>query len=174
MSAATLQDSVCDPEAGVRVSPVRTGLGPAPVVVSNRPGCSDPVDLLDATDNSAGCAVAMEAVRIPQAAGLLPRHTIRIGLWGGEEEGLLGSRAYVTEHLACGPSPPGDMDRTSEDPGSSIRPTRHGACGSFRHAPLQGSRAGSLDWSSASRRVPDPACNGGSAASSTPKLLSFT
>src|SRR5256714_3092373 len=52
-----------------------------------------------ATDNGAGVAVAMEAVRIIQALGLKPRRTIRIGLWTGEEQGLLGSRAYVAEHF---------------------------------------------------------------------------
>ena len=52
-----------------------------------------------ATDNGAGCAVAMEAVRIIQALGLKPRRTIRIALWSGEEQGLLGSRAYVAQHF---------------------------------------------------------------------------
>jgi carboxypeptidase Q len=52
-----------------------------------------------ATDNGAGVAVAMEAVRILQALNLKPRRTIRVGLWTGEEEGLLGSRAYVAAHL---------------------------------------------------------------------------
>jgi hypothetical protein len=52
-----------------------------------------------ATDNAAGCAVAMEAVRILQTLGLKPRRTIRIALWSGEEQGLLGSRAYVAEHF---------------------------------------------------------------------------
>jgi len=52
-----------------------------------------------ATDNAAGCAVVMEAVRIIQALGLKPRRTIRVALWTGEEEGLLGSRAYVAEHF---------------------------------------------------------------------------
>lgn len=51
------------------------------------------------TDNAAGSAVALETVRIIQALGLKPRRTIQIGLWGGEEQGLLGSRAYVNEHL---------------------------------------------------------------------------
>jgi hypothetical protein len=51
-----------------------------------------------ATDNAAGVAVAMEAIRILQALGLKPRRTIRVVLWGGEEEGLLGSAAYVKEH----------------------------------------------------------------------------
>ncbi len=52
-----------------------------------------------ATDNGAGCAVMMEAVRIIQALGLKPRRTIRIALWSGEEQGLLGSRAYVRQHF---------------------------------------------------------------------------
>ena len=52
-----------------------------------------------ATDNGAGVAVGMEAVRIIQALGLKPKRTIRIALWTGEEEGLLGSRAYVAQHL---------------------------------------------------------------------------
>jgi len=52
-----------------------------------------------ATDNGAGCAVMMEAVRILQAAGLKPRRTIRIALWTGEEQGLLGSREYVKKHF---------------------------------------------------------------------------
>lgn len=51
-----------------------------------------------ATDNAAGAAVCLEAVRILQALGLKPRRTIRIGLWGGEEQGLLGSRAHVAQH----------------------------------------------------------------------------
>jgi len=52
-----------------------------------------------ATDNGAGVAVGMEAVRIIQALGLKPRRTIRIALWTGEEQGLLGSRAYVAQHF---------------------------------------------------------------------------
>jgi carboxypeptidase Q len=53
-----------------------------------------------ATDNAAGSAVMMEAMRILKASGVPLRRTVRIGLWGGEEQGLLGSRAYVTEHFA--------------------------------------------------------------------------
>jgi hypothetical protein len=48
-----------------------------------------------ATDNAAGSAVMLEAIRILKATGLQPKRTIRIGLWSGEEEGLLGSRGYV-------------------------------------------------------------------------------
>ena len=52
-----------------------------------------------ATDNAAGCAVAMEAARILMASGLKPRRTIRVALWSGEEQGLLGSREYVKQHF---------------------------------------------------------------------------
>jgi hypothetical protein len=52
-----------------------------------------------ATDNGAGVAVGMEAVRILKALDLKPRRTIRIALWSGEEQGLFGSRAYVEEHF---------------------------------------------------------------------------
>jgi hypothetical protein len=58
-----------------------------------------------ATDNGAGVSVAMEAVRIIQALGLKPRRTIRIALWTGEEQGLLGSRAYVAEHFGVMQTP---------------------------------------------------------------------
>ena len=59
-----------------------------------------------ATDNAAGSAVMMEVMRILKAIGAAPRRTIRIGLWGGEEQGLLGSRAYVAEHFASRPPRP--------------------------------------------------------------------
>ncbi|MBA2494519.1 MAG: M20/M25/M40 family metallo-hydrolase, partial [Acidobacteria bacterium] len=60
-----------------------------------------------ATDNAAGVAVAMEAARIIQALGLKPRRTIRVALWSGEEQGLLGSQAYVKQHF--GEMKGGDM-----------------------------------------------------------------
>ncbi|MBA3949355.1 MAG: M20/M25/M40 family metallo-hydrolase [Acidobacteria bacterium] len=50
-----------------------------------------------AVDNAAGSAVMMEAMRILKATGLPLRRTVRLGLWTGEEQGLLGSRMYVTE-----------------------------------------------------------------------------
>ncbi|MCA1639744.1 MAG: M20/M25/M40 family metallo-hydrolase, partial [Acidobacteria bacterium] len=52
-----------------------------------------------ATDNAAGCVVAMEAARIILASGLKPRRTIRVALWSGEEQGLNGSREYVKQHF---------------------------------------------------------------------------
>jgi carboxypeptidase Q len=51
-----------------------------------------------ATDNATGVAAMMEALRVIKKLGLRPRRTIRLALWGGEEQGLLGSRAYVAEH----------------------------------------------------------------------------
>ncbi len=54
---------------------------------------------MGATDNAAGCAVMLEAIRILKTLGVQPRRTIRIALWSGEEEGLLGSRNYVRNHF---------------------------------------------------------------------------
>lgn len=67
-----------------------------------------------ATDNGTGSAVCMEAMRILKTLGLSPRRTIRIGLWGGEEQGLLGSREYVKRHF-------GEKDPTLPD---SIAPLK--------------------------------------------------
>jgi hypothetical protein len=64
-----------------------------------------------ATDNAAGVSVAMEAVRILQTLNLKPRRTIRVALWSGEEQGLLGSRAYVAEHF-------GKMETPAAAPGA--------------------------------------------------------
>jgi hypothetical protein len=51
------------------------------------------------TDNAIGCSVMMEAARILAAVGIKPRRTIRLALWSGEEQGLLGSQAYIREHF---------------------------------------------------------------------------
>ena len=61
-----------------------------------------------ATDNAIGCAVMMEAARILTAIGVKPRRTIRVALWGGEEQGLLGSQAYVKEHFGTFEKPKPD------------------------------------------------------------------
>ncbi len=53
----------------------------------------------NASDNSSGTAVALEAMRILKALGVRPRRTIRVALWSGEEQGLFGSRAYVQRHF---------------------------------------------------------------------------
>ena len=55
---------------------------------------------LGATDNGAGCAVMMEVMRVLAKLDLKLDRTVRISLWGGEEQGLLGSKAYVKEHFA--------------------------------------------------------------------------
>ena len=52
-----------------------------------------------ATDNAAGAAVVMETMRLLKACNVKMRRTVRLGLWTGEEEGLLGSRAYVQQHF---------------------------------------------------------------------------
>ena len=52
-----------------------------------------------ATDNAIGCSIMMEAARILLKLGVQPRRTIRVALWSGEEEGILGSQAYVKEHF---------------------------------------------------------------------------
>jgi carboxypeptidase Q len=58
-----------------------------------------------AADNGAGAAVVMEAARILASIGVQPRRTIRFALWAGEEQGLLGSGAYVEKHIARRPQP---------------------------------------------------------------------
>ncbi|MCC7126978.1 MAG: M20/M25/M40 family metallo-hydrolase [Acidobacteria bacterium] len=58
-----------------------------------------------ATDNAIGCATMMEAIRILNAVGVKPRRTIRLALWTGEEQGLLGSQAYVKEHFGTFENP---------------------------------------------------------------------
>jgi hypothetical protein len=63
-----------------------------------------------ATDNATGVAMMMEAVRILQACGLKPRRTVRIGLWSAEEQGLLGSKAYVKAHYGTYESKKTDFD----------------------------------------------------------------
>jgi hypothetical protein len=66
-----------------------------------------------ATDNAIGCAVMMEAARILRAVGVQPRRTIRVALWSGEEEGLLGSLAYVKEHFGSAENPKPEFAKLS-------------------------------------------------------------
>src|SRR2546421_5585884 len=58
-----------------------------------------------ATDNAIGCAIMMEAMRILKTLNVKPRRTIRVALWSGEEEGLLGSQAYVKAHFGAFENP---------------------------------------------------------------------
>lgn len=84
-----------------------------------------------ATDNAAGCAVAMEAVRILQALKAKPRRTIRIALWSGEEQGIRGSSAYVAEHFGSRPEP--------EDPEQkALPPHQRTPTGPFKPKPEHG------------------------------------
>jgi hypothetical protein len=64
-----------------------------------------------ATDNAIGCAVMMEAARILKAIGVQPRRTIRVALWSGEEQGLLGSQAYVAERFGSFENPKPAFDK---------------------------------------------------------------
>jgi hypothetical protein len=66
-----------------------------------------------ATDNGTGNAAMMEVLRILKDAGLRPRRTIRIVLWGAEEQGLLGSRAYAEKYLGTADAPGPEYDKTS-------------------------------------------------------------
>jgi hypothetical protein len=90
-----------------------------------------------ATDNAAGCAVAMEALRVLKALNFQPRRTIRIALWSGEEQGLLGSRGYVKKHF-------GDrhtMQLTSEHEKFSVYFNMDNGTGKFRGIYLQENEA---------------------------------
>ncbi|MEP6492314.1 MAG: M20/M25/M40 family metallo-hydrolase [bacterium] len=92
------------------------------VTVADIPGTDKPDELVmlgghldswtsatGATDNAIGCAIMMEAARILLATGAKPHRTIRVALWSGEEEGLLGSFAYVKEHFGSAESPTKDF-----------------------------------------------------------------
>jgi hypothetical protein len=66
-----------------------------------------------ATDNATGNAAMMEVLRIFKDAGLRPRRTVRIALWGAEEQGLLGSRQYAATYLGTADAPGPEHDKTS-------------------------------------------------------------
>jgi hypothetical protein len=90
-----------------------------------------------ATDNAAGCSVMMEAIRILKTLGVQPRRTIRIGLWSGEEEGLLGSRGYVKKTFAD----PADMKLLPEHEKFSSYFNIDNGTGKIRGIYLQGNAA---------------------------------
>jgi hypothetical protein len=97
-----------------------------------------------ATDNAAGSAVCLEAIRILKKLGISPRRTIRIGLWGGEEQGLLGSRSYVKriygERLDV--SAPYDSIKTTPAADKfSVYFNMDNGTGKFRGVYLQGNEA---------------------------------
>ncbi len=88
-----------------------------------------------ATDNAAGVAAAMEAVRILKELGAKPRRTIRIALWSGEEQGLYGSEAYVMQHFASKPLPVDPKERESfslrRSPGPLTVKPEHGKLSAY-------------------------------------------
>jgi hypothetical protein len=71
-----------------------------------------------ATDNADGAVAVMEAMRILQVVGAAPRRTIRVALWSGEEQGLLGARAYMARHLATPEAQAKLQVYLNDDPGS--------------------------------------------------------
>lgn len=87
-----------------------------------------------ATDNGAGSAVAMEVMRLLKSLNLKMDRTVRMALWGGEEEGLLGSRAYVKEHFAD----PATMKTTTEHDNFSSYFNIDNGTGRIRGIYLQG------------------------------------
>ncbi len=90
-----------------------------------------------ATDNAAGSAVMMEAMRILKTAGIPLRRTVRVALWGGEEQGLLGSRAYVKAHFGD----PATMQLTPEHAKLSGYFNVDNGTGQIRGVYLQGNEA---------------------------------
>ncbi len=64
-----------------------------------------------ATDNAVGCAIMMEAARILKTLGVKPRRTVRVALWSGEEQGLLGSQAYVAKHFGSFETPTANYEK---------------------------------------------------------------
>jgi hypothetical protein len=116
-------------------------------VVAEIPGATKPNELVmvgghfdswhygtGATDNAAGSAVAMEAVRLLKSLNLRMDRTVRLALWGGEEEGLLGSAAYVKAHFAD----PATMKPTAEHDGFSGYFNVDNGTGRIRGVYLQG------------------------------------
>ena len=99
-----------------------------------------------ATDNAAGSAVVMEAARILMASGLKPRRTIRVALWSGEEQGLNGSREYVTQQFAerkqgSAPGQPGELVKTANYDKLSAYYNLDNGTGKIRGVYMQGNAA---------------------------------
>ena len=98
-----------------------------------------------ATDNAAGCAVAMEAARILLQSGLKPRRTIRVALWSGEEQGLNGSREYVTQQFGerkqGQPGQPGELVKTANYDKLSAYYNLDNGTGKIRGVYMQGNAA---------------------------------
>ena len=86
-----------------------------------------------ATDDGVGVAAMMEAMRILKATGVKLRRTVRIGLWDGEEQGLIGSREYVAAHFASRQPVPAAPGRRR----AAARPARRLAAAAGRQGPLE-------------------------------------
>ncbi len=101
----------------------------------------------NASDNTSGVAVSLEAMRILMAVGAKPRRTIRVALWAGEEQGLFGSRAYVKQHFG-NPRDPAVGVKPAYDKLSAYFNQDYGA-GQYRGIMLQGNeqaRAQLTSW----------------------------
>ncbi len=94
-----------------------------------------------ATDNATGSAVCMEAMRILKTLNLTPRRTIRIGLWGGEEQGLLGSEAYVKQHFGDKDNPEGKVNYKPDAEKFSVYFNDDNGTGKIRGVYMQGNEA---------------------------------
>ena len=90
----------------------------------------------NASDDTAGCAVALEAARILKAIGIQPRRTICVALWGGEEQGLHGSREYVLKHFGNPRDP--KVGAKPEHQKFSVYFNQDYGAGAFRGINLQG------------------------------------
>lgn len=94
-----------------------------------------------ATDNATGSAVCLEAMRILKALDLKPRRTIRIGLWGGEEQGLLGSQAYVRKYFGTYDDSTRTITRTPQGEKFCVYFNDDNGTGRFRGVYMQGNEA---------------------------------
>ncbi len=101
----------------------------------------------NASDDTAGCAVVLEAARILKAIGARPRRTIRVAFWGGEEQGIHGSREYVLQHFGTPKDP--KIGTKAEYEKFSVYFNQDYGAGAFRGIYLQGNefaRRSFADW----------------------------
>lgn len=116
-----------------------------------------------ATDNAAGCIVMMEAMRILNALPVKPKRTIRIALWGGEEQGLYGSFGYVKNHFGN----PADMQLKPEQQKISAYYNLDNGTGKIRGIYAQGNEAVVPIFKNWLAPFADLGANGGVTLSST-------
>lgn len=119
-----------------------------------------------ATDNGAGSAVMMEAIRLLKASGLKLRRTVRVALWSGEEQGIFGSQAYVAQHFGSAEQPKPDFGKLTAyvnlDSGTGI-PRGASVFGPPDAAAFVGATmAGFKDWGFAGALASDSRSLGGS------------